>query len=327
MEIKKVLVTANYGGAHWLRLKESFGPAHLVRVEHSDREAVETALTEVDVAIIRGDIDERFLNREQLKWVHCDHAGIEKSARPEVFESGLLVSGSSGRSAPALAEHAIMFMLNLCYQFPKFLDAQRRHQWGIEEQGELRGLIGKTVGILGLGHTGGELATRCKAFGMRVLAWRRSHQSHPCVDRLYAASNGEGIEELLRQSDFVVLAVPLSDRTFHLIGADQFECMKDTAFLINMARGKVIDEDALLEALQTGKIAGAGLDTFGQEPLPPDSPLWDAPNTLITPHVTPQVPDRTGAALEIVLENIRRYRADEALLNQLGPEDVYTQGR
>ena len=179
MEIKKVLVTANYGGAHWLRLKESFGPAHLVRVEHSDREAVETALTEVDVAIIRGDIDERFLNREQLKWVHCDHAGIEKSARPEVFESGLLVSGSSGRSAPALAEHAIMFMLNLCYQFPKFLDAQRRHQWGIEEQGELRGLIGKTVGILGLGHTGGELATRCKAFGMRVLAWRRSHQMSP----------------------------------------------------------------------------------------------------------------------------------------------------
>ena len=121
MEINNVLVTAGYDGADWLRLEEGLGPARIVRVEHADAKAVEAALAQVDVAIIRGDLDERFLNREQLKWVHCDHAGIEKSARPEVFESGLLVSGSSGRSAPALAEHAIMFMINLCYQFPRFL--------------------------------------------------------------------------------------------------------------------------------------------------------------------------------------------------------------
>ena len=96
---------------------------------------------------------------------------------------------------------------------------------------------------------------------------------------------------------------------------------------VNVTRGGIVDEAALAEALQAGEIAGAALDVAEEEPLPEDSPLWDAPNTLITPHVTPQVPDRTGAALAIVLENIRRYRADEALLNQLGPEDVYTQGR
>lgn len=324
VEIQKVLVTANYQGEHWARLEQALAPAEIVRVDARDTEDVGATIPEVDVAIVRGDLDERYLNRERLRWVHCDHAGIEKSARPEVFESGLLVTGSAGRSAPALAEHAIMFMLNLCYQFPRFLDAQRQHKWGFDGQGELRGLVGKTVGILGLGHTGGELATRCKAFGMRVLAWRRSASPHPAVDQLYVAENGEGIEDILEQSDIVVLALPLSDRTFHLIRAPEFARMKDSAFLVNMARGKIIDEAALLNALQDGQIAGAGLDTFAIEPLPLSSPLWDAPNVLITPHVTPQVPDRTGAALEILLENIRRYRADETMVNLLRPEDVYT---
>ena len=324
MEINKVLVTANYVGEHRKQLEAALAPAEIIQVDRTDSDAMEAAITRVDVAIIRGDLDSRFLNQKQLRWVHCDHAGIEKSARPEVFESGMLVTGSAGRSAPALAEHAIMFMLNLCYQFPRFLDAQRQHKWGIEGQGELRGLIGKTVGILGLGHTGGELAKRCKALEMHVLAWRRSAQSHNSVDRLFAAENGEGIDDLLNQSDIVVLALPLSDQTYHLIGEDEFARMKNTAFPVNMARGKVIDEVALLKALHDGQIAGAGLDTFGEEPLPESSPLWDAPNVLITPHVTPQVPDRTGAALDILLENIRRYRADETMVNLLRPEDVYT---
>jgi phosphoglycerate dehydrogenase-like enzyme len=326
VEIQKVLVTANYHGDHWKRLEAALGRAEIIRVDGKDEEAMEAAIAEADVAIIRGDLDKRYLNREQLRWVHCDHAGIEKSAHPEVFESGLLVTGSAGRSAPALAEHAILFMLALCYQFPRFLDAQRQHKWGIEGQGELRGLIGKTVGILGLGHTGGELATRCKAFGMNVLAWRRSAEPHPSVDHLYSTEKGDGIEDVLHQSDILVLALPLSDRTFHLLGEREFSQMKDTAFLVNMARGNVINEAALLKALNDGEIAGAGLDTFGQEPLPESCPLWDAPNVLITPHVTPQVPDRTGAALNILCENIRRYRADEALVNLLKPEDVYTKG-
>jgi phosphoglycerate dehydrogenase-like enzyme len=326
VEIHTVLLTTDYESEHWQRLEAALSPAKIVQVDRRDSDALESALDQADVAIVRGDLDSRYLNREQLRWVHCDHAGIEKSARPEVFESGLLVTGSAGRSAPALAEHAILFMLTLCYQFPRFLDAQRKHQWGFEGQEELRGLIGKTVGILGLGHTGAALADRCKAFGMNVLAWRRSAQSHPSVDRLSAAENGEGIDELLKESDIVVLALPLSDRTYQLIGERELSLMKDSAFLVNMARGKVIDEAALLKALHDGEIAGAGLDTFGQEPLPESSPLWDTPNVLITPHVTPQVPDRTGAALDILVENIRRYRADETMVNLLRPEDVYTKG-
>lgn len=327
MEIRTVLVTATYEGAHWQRLEEALAPAHIIRVDGRNEVALEAGIARADVAIVRGDLDSRYLSRERLRWVHCDHAGIEKSARPEVFESGLLVTGSAGRSAPALAEHAMLFMLALCYHLPRFLDAQRKHTWGIKGQDELRGLIGKTVGILGLGNTGQELAIRCKAFGMEVLAWRRRAQTHAVVDHLYAADNGDGIDALLGRSDFVVLALPLSDQTWHLLGEREFACMKNSAFVVNMARGNVIDEPALLKALQDGEIAGAGLDTFGEEPLPSSSPLWDAPNVLITPHVTPQVPDRTGAALDILCENIRRYRADETLVNLLRPEDVYTTGK
>jgi phosphoglycerate dehydrogenase-like enzyme len=242
-----------------------------------------------------------------------------------VFEKGLLVSSSAGRSSPVLAEHAILFMLALAYNFTGFYEAQKAHRWGIPGQDQLRGLFGRTIGIVGLGNTGTELAVRAKALGMRVLGYRRRATEPPAgVDRLYATERGEPLDELLTESDFVVLAVPLSDATHHLIGERELRLMKPAARLVNMARGAVIDEAALLRALREGWIAGAGLDTFAQEPLPPDSPLWDAPNVLITPHTTPQVPDRTGRSLDIIEENARRYRAGQPLLNQLMPEDVYT---
>jgi phosphoglycerate dehydrogenase-like enzyme len=299
----------------------------LLQVRRDDAAGIAAALERADVAVLAGDLDERFLQAPMLRWIHCDHAGLNRSARPEVFARGLLVTSSAGRSSPVLAEHAILFMLALAYRFPAFLDAQRRHQWGIPDQDRLRGLYGRTVGLVGLGHTGTELALRCKALGMRVLGYRRgAAPPPPGVDVVYSAARGETIEPLLRQSDFVVLAVPLSDATHHLIGARELEQLKPGAYLVNMARGAVIDEDALLAALRSGRLAGAGLDTFAQEPLPPDSPLWDAPNVLITPHTTPQVPDRTGRSLDTIEENVRRYRAGQTMLNLLRPEDVYTKG-
>jgi phosphoglycerate dehydrogenase-like enzyme len=191
-------------------------------------------------------------------------------------------------------------------------------------QNELRGLFGRTIGILGMGNTGRELALRAKAFGMNVLAYRRREgQLPPGVDRIYSADAGETIDELLVESDFVVLALSLSSATYHLIGRRELDLIGSNGFLINMARGPIVDEPELIAALQERRIAGAGLDTFAVEPLPADSPLWDAPRTLITPHVTPAVPDRTSRSLDIICENIRRFRAGEPLLNQLTAEDVY----
>ena len=326
-DVSLVLATVPYTGAHLARLREAFAPAEVVQLRRNDAAGIASALERADVAVLAGDLDARFLAAPRLKWIHCDHAGLNKSARPEVFERGLLVTSSAGRSSPVLAEHAILFMLALAYRFTAFLEAQRRRQWGFPEQDNLRGLYGRTVGIVGLGNTGTELAVRCKAMGMRVLGYRRSDAAPPPgVDKVFSAARGESLDELLAEADFVVLAVPLSDATHHLIGARELALMKRSAYLVNMARGAVVDEAALLVVLREGQIAGAGLDTFEREPLPAESPLWEAPNTLITPHVTPQVPDRTGRSLDIIVENVWRYRAGEPLLNQLSPGDVYTRG-
>jgi phosphoglycerate dehydrogenase-like enzyme len=325
-EIERVLATVPYQGAHLARLRAAFSPAEVLQLRRDDAAEIQRVLQTADVAVLAGDLDDRHVHAPRLRWIHCDHAGLNRSARPEVFERGLLVTSSAGRSSPVLAEHALFFMLALTFDFPAFHAAQQAHRWGIPGQDALRGLYGHTVGIVGLGNTGRELATRAKAFGMRVLAYRRAADAPADVDHVYSAERGESLDDLLRESDYVVLAVPLSDATYHLVGERELRLMKPSARLINMARGAVVDEAALLRALREGWIAGAGLDTFEQEPLPPESPLWDAPNTLITPHTTPQVPDRTGRSLDIIEENVRRYRAGQPLLNQLTPADVYTRG-
>jgi len=324
-EIKLVLATVKWDEEHLQQLRNAFKPAEVICVDSKDHATIESLLQKIDVAVLASDLDERFLKAPNLKWVHCDHAGLDKSAKREVFEKNLIVTSSAGRSAPALAEHALFFMLALTYRFVDFYNAQRAHQWGIEGQNNLRGLCGKTLGIIGLGNTGTELAKRAKAMDMKVLAYRRRNiNCDGIVDKLYSRENNDTIDELLMQSDYVVLALPLSDATHHLIGERELKLMKPTAYLINMARGAVVDEKALVNAVLNKEIAGAGLDTFAVEPLPPESPLWDLPNVLITPHVTPQVPDRTGRSLDIIRENIRRYRAGEPMLNQLTIDDVYT---
>jgi phosphoglycerate dehydrogenase-like enzyme len=307
------------------RLKKIFHPAEFILVDRYDDQGVMKALERADVAVLTGDIDERFLKGKKLKWIHCDHAGLNKSARPEVFEKDLIITGSAGRSGPVLAEHAIYFMLAHVYHTEEFRAAQVLHQWGVRGQNDFYGLFGQTIGIFGMGHTGKELAIKAKAFGMNVLAYRRRALEKPeGVDKIYCSDNGDSIEEIVRQSDFIVMALNLSDQSYHLIGEHEFDIMKPNAFIVNMARGSVIDEKALIKAIKEGKIAGAGLDTFEVEPLPAESPLWNLPNVRITPHLTPRVPDRVGRSLDVIEENARRFRNGEALLNMLKPEDVYT---
>lgn len=324
-DIRVVLTTVYYNDEDYQKLVDLFAPAEVIRLKMNDHKGIEKALQIADVAVLLGDLDQRFLQAPKLRWVHCDHAGLNRCAWPELFERELMVTSSAGRSAPALAEHAIFFMLALTYQYPRFLDAQQAHQWGVPGQRDLRGLFGRTVGIIGMGNTGRELAVRLKAMGMNVLGYRRSAAPpSPGVDKFYCGENGDTLDELLIESDFIILVVPLNNATHHLIGRRELSLMKRSAYIINMARGAVIDEEALIESLYAGQIGGAGLDTFTIEPLPSDSPLWDAPNTLITPHTTPQVPDRTGRSLDIIRENVRRYRAGEQLLNRLRPSDIYT---
>lgn len=324
-EIKKVLVTAYIGEENKEKLRRALAPAEVTFRMFTDKEGIAEAARDVDVAILNGDLDDSILASSALRWVHCCRAGVEKSARPEVFERGIILTSSSGRSAPALAEHALMFMLSLTYDVPMLLAAQAERKWAVSREYFMKtGLYRKTIGVIGLGKTGREVARLAKAFDMRVLGWKRSATPVENVDRVYASAEGESVDELLRESDYVVLCVELNDDTWHLMGRERLALMKKSAFLINMGRGGLVDEAALAQALADGVIAGAGLDTFEVEPLPADSPLWGMRNVMITPHITPQLPDREERMLSYVFENIRAYRGDGKFVNRVTERNMLT---
>lgn len=327
-DIATVLCTLLWRPEEVAPLREAFAPAEFVHLHPGDADGIADVLQRADVALHAIDIDDRFLQAPHLRWVHCDHSGLTRSARPEIFERGLIVTGSAGRSAPALAQHAFYFALALTFDARRLFEMQDAHRWrGIPDYHERLALWGKTLGIVGFGHTGKEMARLGRAFGMRVIAYRRRQtETPPDVDLMLSADAGDSLDVLLTQSDVVMLAAQLSDETHHLVAADQFASMRSGAFLINLARGPMIDHDALVNALQSGQIAGAGLDVTDPEPLPPDSPLWDMPNVVITPHMTPKLPDRTGRSTAIIIDNLRRYRRGEELLNALTPRDLYTRG-
>jgi phosphoglycerate dehydrogenase-like enzyme len=328
--IRAVLATVPYSEHDLDQLREAFAPAEFIWAAADDEQAIARALERVDVAILEADLDERHLRAPNLAWIHCDHAGLNRSARPEVFERGIIVSGSAGRSGPALAQHGFYFALSLTYQARELLRDQAAHSWrGIPGYIDRPALWGKTLGVVGFGATGREMAKIGRAFGMRVVVLRRSAggEATPDVDEMLSDQHEDGLNALIDQSDVIMLATPLTDRTHHLFSSAQFERMKPSAFLINMARGPVVDEDALVDALRSGQIAGAASDVFAQEPLPEDSPLWDAPNFYATPHMTPRMPDKTQRSIDMITENARRYRAGEPLINQIGPADVYTRDR
>ena len=327
-EIKEALVTVHLSQANMQRLLQALAPAKVTVCAPygpGAKEEIAQAVQTADVAILNGDLDGDILAGKNLKWIHCCHAGLDRSARPEVFERGILLTSSSGRSAPALAEHALMFMLALTYDLPMLQRAQKDHKWAISREYAMRtGLYGKTIGIIGFGKTGHEVARLAHSFSMNIVAWDRCRREEEGISRIYGADSGDSLNELLAQCDYVVLSLELNDQTYHIIGTQQLQVMKPTAFLINMARGKLIDEPALVQALRKGQLAGAGLDTFETEPLPSESPLWDMENVIITPHCTPSLPDREERALYYVLENIQAYRAGRPMLNQLTEKNIFS---
>ncbi|MCI8623644.1 MAG: D-2-hydroxyacid dehydrogenase [Provencibacterium sp.] len=326
-EIHAVLATVRYDEPHLKRLIDAFAPAPVYHFDPQDKEGIRSVLQNVDVAVLDADLDDQILAGKNLRWIHCSHAGLTKSARPEVFRRGIILTGAAGRSAPSLAEHVFFFALSHVYDAKRLFQAQAEHNWTRFSQqfAASKGLSCKTMGVIGLGNTGSAVARRAKAFEMRVLGYDRYDKPAPeNVDVYYAMDRGETIEPILRESDFVVLCCHLSDETYHMIGMDQMKKMKPTACLINLARGSLIDENALYQALRDGVIARAGCDVFEKEPLPADSPLWDLPNMMVSPHSTPRVADIYGNALDILIENIGRYRRGEPMRNRLGERDVYT---
>ena len=324
--IQAVLCTLPYDPLELQGLARRVAPARFIHCDELDEAGIAAALKVADVAFIDGDLDTRFIEAPVLQWVHCDHSGLARSARPEIFEKGLIVTGSAGRSAAALAQHGFYFALALAYDARQLIEKQAAHAWRAIPGYENRlSLVGKTRGIVGYGQTGREMARLGKAFQMRVLAFNRSVvDDSGTVDLMLCSERGESLDPLLEQADVLMLATQLTDVTYRMIGAAQFARMKRSAVIVNMARGEVIDEDALIDALRSGTIAGAGLDVFTTEPLPDESPLWDLPNVLLTPHMTPGLPDKRQRSIDMISENIARYREGRPMLNRLSKEDVFT---
>lgn len=327
-EIKEVLVTVAATKPGLEKLLSALAPAkvnYVMPYAPGAKEKIAEYAKTADVAILNGDLDDSILAGENLRWIHCCHAGLDRSARPEVFQRGIILTSSSGRSAPALAQHAMLFLEALTYELPMLLRAQWEHRWAASrEYSQKVGIFRKTMGIIGLGKNGMEMARLAKVYDMAVLGWDRRRGTKENVDEVYGAENGDKLNDLLARCDYVVLCIELNDQTFHMMGAEQFQAMKPTAFLVNMARGKVVDEKALIAALQNGEIGGAGLDTFEVEPLPEDSPLWDMENVIITPHCTPSLPDREARMLDYAIQNVAAYRNGTPFVNRITEKSLYT---
>jgi phosphoglycerate dehydrogenase-like enzyme len=315
--ITEVVATLRYATEDRRRVEALFAPAPV----RWDPEALTTA----DVAVLGSDFGPEVAAAPRLRWVHCDHAGLDGSATAAALEAGIVVTSAAGRSAPAVAEHALLFMLALAYEYPRFLRAQRLRVWGIRGQADLRALWGRTVAVVGTGHTGRALAVRCAALGLRVLGHRRRDLPvEGPFERVTSADRGERVDGVLAEADFTVLTAGLNDGSHHLIGSSQLAAIGPGAYLVNVGRGALVDEAALVAALRSGRLAGAATDVTSVEPLPIRSPLWRAPNLLLTPHVTARAADRTDRGLAILAANVAHYRRDEPLENRLGPDDVWS---
>jgi len=266
----------------------------------------------------------------QLRWIQTFTAGVERLVGSPIYEAqNLLLTHMSGANAPQVAEHILTMMLALGHNLPRFFQLQAKNKW-MQDKGHKYSpveLSGKAVGIVGYGSIGRQVARLVRGFGADVLAIKRDVM-HPGDDGFIQEGFGdpegdlftrlyppEAMRSMFSLSDFVVITVPLTSQTKGSVGKTQLAAMKPTAFLVDISRGGIVDHKALIEALEKGKLAGAALDVFPEEPLPADSPLWNFPNVIITPHVAGFSPAYNKRANKLFVENLRRYLAKEKLVN------------
>jgi D-2-hydroxyacid dehydrogenase (NADP+) len=249
------------------------------------------------------------LKSTNLSWLHTFSAGVDHPIFRSFIDRGVIVTNSSGASATPIAQTVMMYLLALSRDLPGWLRAQAEHRWAPRR---LADLDGSTIGVVGMGPIGLEVIRLATAFGMRPTGMRRSLRGdEPCetwtLDRLH---------ELAAAVDVLVLALPLTDDTRGMIDASVLDSMAPGARFVNIARGEVVDEDALIDRLRSGHLGGAALDVFATEPLPADSPLWDLPNVILTPHSSGSSSSADDRAVEVFIDNLERLTTGQPLRNQ-----------
>jgi phosphoglycerate dehydrogenase-like enzyme len=288
-------------------------------IDIRDAREIEAA-AEADVAVGASNPREVKLllaNAPKLRWYHSTSAGVDSILFPDFRERAIILTNNSGAYDVPVAEHVMMFLLAASGHLPLYHTAQLRREWRYYDRRELRGA---TLVIYGMGSIGTEVARLANGLGMRVIGVRRRGATTDTVTGVVAADR---LPDIVREADYFVVAAPLTDATRGIISRQIISGMKSTTWIVNIARGAIIDEDALISALRERRIGGAALDVFVREPLPPDSPLWSLDNVIITPHAAGASKGVSERTVALLAENLERFRAGESLLNQVDLREGY----
>jgi phosphoglycerate dehydrogenase-like enzyme len=328
------ILSARYRSRDLERIRAAAPGARLVTV--SVEGLADGPLDDVEVMLrgwLSSEAFDRLLARApQMAWVHSATSGVERALTPASRERGLVVTNARGVFSRPIAEYVLMMILAVSRRLPQLLELQRERTWQPLEGAELRDV---TVGIVGLGSIGRAVGSLATAFGCRVVAVRRRPDSPTTSEERSAddlsfgevmldrVGGPETLPELLGESDFIVLAAPLTPETEEMINAETLAMVKPGAWLINVARGRLIDERALLRALRDGPLGGAVLDTFRDEPLPPMSSFYDLANVIVTPHTAWSSGRVLDRSVELFCDNLRRFAKGEPLLNVVDPAAGY----
>lgn len=329
MDKVKVLCTLRFGEELLDKLRAVSPRLIVEQVTCHNEEEVAQALDEEVEILYTFRVPPNLSRTPNLRWVQLHSAGVNHLLDHPLMKSDILITTASGIHATPIAEYVFASMLAFSLRLPKMLHYQRRHEWPKGRWDIFAGqeLWGKTIGIVGYGSIGREVGRIACCFGMRVLATkRRADRWRDRGYRVQGTGDLEGavpdriyppkeLRRMLAQCDFVVISVPLTPETERMIGQEELRAMKPSAYLVNISRGGIVDETALIRALREGWIAGAGLDVFETEPLAEDSPLWDFDNVILSPHVAGFTPHYDQRAADLFAENLRRYLTGEELLN------------
>jgi phosphoglycerate dehydrogenase-like enzyme len=295
------------------KLKQEFPDFQVVQL--NSFEQLDSEVVDAEVMFAAALRPRQFLSAKKLHWIHSQSAAVNDLMFPDLINSDVVVTNARDVHGPVVASHVMATVLAMAKQIPTAVRFQERRVWGQESLARIGGqdLAGAMLGLVGLGSIGRNVAKHAAAFDMRVIAVREHPQKEkpPGVDAVFPSSD---LLRLLAESDYVVLSAPLTPETSGMIGREQFAAMKPKACLINVGRGPLVDETALIDALRARKIGGAALDVFDKEPLPSDSPLWELENLLITPHVAGMSGAMWVRHYSLFAENLQRYLSGQPLL-------------
>ncbi len=319
--MRKLLIFVHHPFDQWnaptwfpKRLQQEFPQVNVVNLPDYTR--VDGEIVDAEIVIAWSIRPEQIATAKKLRWIHSPAAAVHQLMFPELVTSGVVLTNAREVHGPVVAEHVIALIFALAKKIPGSVLLQRKHIWGQQilwdEVPRVREVAGATLGLIGLGSIGRPVVKSAKALGMRVIAVREHlEKGSEGADAVFGPSE---IDEVFRQADYIVLAAPVTEGTKAIASAERLALMKPDACVINVGRGPLVDEPALASALREKKIGGAALDVFPKEPLAADSPLWDVPNLLITPHTAALTDKLWERHYALFSENLRRYLSGQQLL-------------